>query len=341
MKVYGFLQFRGIEKSGIAGMMSVMDLMSFRDLYGFVTQEKAEEIRRLKATMGAREVSRADAEAELFGGAAATAPSETRSRDIDERSLVLGAAERAATAKDLSSRVYSQEELDRGVALNAALVLEDPSRLSRTLRDVKAASDAAGLGLKVVDWQQAAGLVGQFVTLLRGVLFFAVVIFFAIALVVINNAMVMATLQRVKEIGTMRAIGAQRRFVVVMLLVEIVTVGIAFGLAGAALGGVTVWAIRAFGRDPGGDGPPLLRLLGTLAPAAARDRQRRRVGRHRRRGGDPLRPLPRPHRDARHARRGDVHGGLTDAPHGPRTSPAGTSPATPGGTSSWAAPSPP
>jgi ABC-type lipoprotein release transport system permease subunit len=274
VKVYGFLQFKGIEKSGIAGMMSVMDLMSFRDLYGFVTQEKAAEIARLKVSMGAREVSREDAEAQLFGGGApAPAQVETRARDIDDRSLVLGAAERAATARDLSARVYAQAELDRGVALNAALVLEDPGKLSRTLRDVEAASKAAGLGLKVVDWQKAAGMVGQFVTLLRGVLFFAVVIFFAIALVVINNAMVMATLQRVKEIGTMRAIGAQRRFVVTMLLVEIVAVGVAFGLAGAVLGGLVVAGIRAGGGIPAVtdllyfvfSGPALLPRLGTAS----------------------------------------------------------------------------
>lgn len=251
VKVYGFLQFKGIEKSGIAGMMSVMDLMSFRDLYGYMTEEKAAEIRRLQQAMAAKEVDRESAEAELFG-APSEAPVEARSRAIDERALVLSAGERAAGAEDLSARVYSQGELERGVALNAALILDDarPSAIRRTMADVQAASDAAGLGLKVTDWQAASGLVGQFVTLLRVVLFTAVIIFFAIALVVINNAMVMATLQRVKEIGTMRAIGAQRRFVVVMLLVEIATVGVVFGLAGAALGGVVVAIIRAAGGIP-------------------------------------------------------------------------------------------
>jgi hypothetical protein len=251
VKVYGFLQFRGIERSGIAGMMSVMDLMSFRDLYGYLTREKAEEIRRLKETMAAREVDRENAEAELFGSPA-PAPDAARSAAIDERALVRSAGERAAGDAELGSRVYAQEEIDHGVALNAALILEDsrPRAIRRTMADVRAAIEANGLGLKVVDWQAASGLVGQFVTLLRVVLFTAVVIFFAIALVVINNAMVMATLQRVKEIGTMRAIGAQRRFVVVMLLVEIAAVGIVFGLAGAALGGVVVGAIRAAGGIP-------------------------------------------------------------------------------------------
>jgi ABC-type lipoprotein release transport system permease subunit len=276
VKVYGFLQFKGIEKSGIAGMMSVMDLMSFRDLYGYVTKEKAEEIRRLRASMGAREVRREDAEAELFG-AAPSGPAEARQATIDERALVLGAGARAASAEDLGAHVYSQEELDRGVALNAALILEDPRAIRRTADDVAAAAKAAGLNLKVVDWQAAAGTVGLFLTLLRFVLGFSVVIFFAIALVIINNAMVMATLQRVKEIGTMRAIGAQRRFVIVMLLVEIVTVGVVFGLAGAVLGGGVVAAIRGSGGIPAVtdllyfvfSGPALLPRLGTTSVAAS------------------------------------------------------------------------
>jgi len=124
----------------------------------------------------------------------------------------------------------------------------------------------------VVDWQEAAGLVGQFVTLLRVVLFTAVLIFFAIALVIINNAMVMATLQRVKEIGTMRALGTQRRFVVAMLLVEIAAVGILFGLAGAVLGAGVVGLIRAAGGIPAAtnflyfvfSGPALFPRLGAM-----------------------------------------------------------------------------
>src|SRR6266540_1577049 len=272
VKVYGFLQFKGIERSGIAEIMSVMDLMSFRDLYGYLTREKADEIRRLKARMGAREVRREDAEAELFGAPAAP-PAASRSEAIDERGLVLGAADRAERAADLSSRVYAQEEIDGGVALNAAIILDDPGALRPTMKAIEAASARTGLGLKVVDWQQAAGTVGLFLTLMRGVLLFAVVIFLGIALVVINNAMVMATLQRVKEIGTMRAIGAQRAFVVVMLLVEIGTIGITFGLAGAALGGVVVRAIRAFGGIPATtdmlyfvfSGPSLLPRLGTAS----------------------------------------------------------------------------
>ncbi len=278
VKVYGFIQFKGIEKSGIAGTTSVMDLQSFRDLYGYVTRDKAEEQARMKAAVGARAVSREEAEATLFGGdAAAPLVGETRQANIDERALLAGVAEKRQAAEQLGARVYAQEEIDRGVALNAAILLTDPSRIAEGQREVQAAADAAGLKLKVVDWQTASGFVGQFVTVLRVILYAAVVIFFAIALVIINNAMVMAALQRVQEIGTMRAIGAQRRFVVVMLLVEIATVGLVFGLGGAALGAGVVGLIRAGGGIPAStdllfflfSGPALLPRMGATSVVAS------------------------------------------------------------------------
>jgi ABC-type lipoprotein release transport system permease subunit len=268
VKVYGFVEFRGLEKSALAGIMSLMDLMSWRDLYGFVTTEKAAEISALKERAGARDVSREDAEAQLFGGAAALVDS-ARSERIEEPAIV-GAAQRRAD-DELFSRVYSQEEIDGGVALNAAVILHDPSRAGQTARALRDALAAAKMDMKVVDWQQASGIVGQFISLARIILYTAVLIIFAVALVIINNAMVMATLQRVKEIGTLRAIGAQKRFVLSMLLLETTVVGVAFGLVGALLGAAAVWLIRVRGGIPATNdqlyffysGPSLLPRLGT------------------------------------------------------------------------------
>lgn len=270
LKVYGFVQFKGLEKSGLAGMVSVMDMVSFRDLYGFMTAEKAAEIRRLSQSSGARAVSREDAESELFARAQVASGKATA---IDEGRLL--SPEGPRKKEDLFSRRYGQNEIDGGVAKNAAVILKDPSRIRETLRDIAAISQRDGLQIKTVTWQEASGMVGQFVTLARLVLYTAVLIIFAVALIIINNAMVMATLQRVKEIGTMRAIGAQRRFVVLMLLVESVAVGLAFGAVGAALGAGVVWLIRASGGIPATNdqlyfffsGPSLLPRLGVQSVA--------------------------------------------------------------------------
>ena len=290
VKVYGFVEFRGLEKSALAGIMSLMDILSWRELYGYLTAERAAEIRAIKQSAGARDVARENAEAELFGAPMSTSTAANAARpataaaspqaapaagpiEVPEH---LGAARRKADAT-LFARVYTPAEIDNGVALNAAVTLRDPSRLRQTARDVRAALAAAKMDMKVVDWQQASGMVGQFISLARVVLYTAVFIIFAVALVIINNAMVMATLQRVKEIGTIRAIGAQKRFVLAMLLLETGAVGLAFGAVGALLGAGIVWLVRARGGIPATNdqlyffysGPSLVPHLGAVSLAVS------------------------------------------------------------------------
>jgi ABC-type lipoprotein release transport system permease subunit len=244
VKVYGTFQFKGLEKSPLAGVTGLMDLMSFRDLYGFVTPEQQEEIRQLKEQSGAQAVSRDEAEALLFG-AEAQVVAEGTSSSIDEAEQ-LGARE-GPTAGDGEERTYSQQELESGVVLNAAVMLKDPSKLDQTIEELSAVAKRRGLGLKVVSWQKAAGLIGQFVLMAKIVLHVAVFIIFVVALVIINNSVMMATLQRVREIGTMRAIGAQRGFVLAMVLAETVLLGLLAGAVGIGIGAAVVGALHAKG----------------------------------------------------------------------------------------------
>jgi hypothetical protein len=129
---------------------------------------------------------------------------------------------------------YDPAQLEQGVVLNGAVIVKDPRQIRQTMADIEAAGRKAGLTLKAIDWQKASGLVGQFVTMIRAVLYISVLIIFAVALVIINNALVMATLERMAEIGTLRAVGAQRRFLLGMLLVEALAVGGLFGGIGSA-----------------------------------------------------------------------------------------------------------
>ena len=115
------------------------------------------------------------------------------------------------------ARMYSREEVEGGVVLNAAVLLKDPSKIDQTIQEIEARAKEDGVPLKAVSWQKAAGFLGQLVLFMKVVLSLAVAILFVVVLVIINNAMMMATMQRVREIGTMRAIGAQRSLVLLML----------------------------------------------------------------------------------------------------------------------------
>jgi len=233
VKVYGTFQFKGLEKSGLAGGLSLMDLMTFRDLYGYVTPDKIAETQSLEKAAGVKFITRDKAEADLFGGSASV-EEQGKQKTINEKAEMGGAAK--VKRVDLTSQVYSREEIEKGVVMGAAILLKDPSRLKETIKNLQAISDKQGLGLKVIDWQKAAGNLGQFVFVAKFILYLATAIIFVVALVIINNAVVMATLQRMREIGTMRAIGAQRRFVLAMVLTETVVLGLVFGTVGAALG---------------------------------------------------------------------------------------------------------
>jgi len=248
LRVYGTFSFEGLEDSHLAGGLNLMDMVSFRELYGFSTPEREREMQALKATAGFKDIDRDSAEAELFGAkpseeAAAPAKVVTAS---DAEAILRGLGSKGKREKR-EDQAYDPAQLGQGVVLNAAVIVKDPRQIPQTIQAIEAAGTKAGLPLKAIGWQKASGMVGQFVTLIRAVLYVSVLIIFAVALVIINNALVMATLERIAEIGTLRAIGSQRRFLLGMLLVEALTVGGLFGGLGAALGAGIVAILHAVG----------------------------------------------------------------------------------------------
>lgn len=245
VKVYGTFAFTGLEKSPLAGSTSLMDIVSFRELYGYLTADKEEELKELQRQTAAKAVSRENAEEELFGEGAEVV-AEATAGVIDPEATSVGTGRRLRE-EDLVRRVYSQQEIDQGVVLNAAVMLKDPRALDRTLKELQRVADAEGLNLKIVSWQKASGLLGQIINVFRALLFVAVGVIFFIAMVIINNAMMMATIQRTQMIGTMRAIGAQRALILAMVLVESVVLGLLFGGLGMLGGSGVLSAIAATG----------------------------------------------------------------------------------------------
>ena len=269
LKVWGTFQFRGLEKSALSGNINLMDIVSFRELYGYLSADRKAEIDAIKKEGGVQDIDRSRAEDELFGQASRRVVAEATPGIIDEKERFKGVGA-ALRREELVRRVYDPSEIGRGVVLDAAIILHDPRQLQKTLADIRALSDREHLGLRVVSWREAAGILGQFILLATVVLLMAVAIIFIVAMVIINNSVMMATLQRTPEVGTMRAIGAPRGFILWMVLVETVTLGLIFGGAGAALGAGVIALLHWRGIPAGNEtlyfffsGP---RLFPTLSP---------------------------------------------------------------------------
>lgn len=241
VKVYGTFRFQGLDKSALGGMVNLMDIVSYRDLYGFVTAEQKAEIKALEKRSGLQEIAAENAEDALFGEGADLAD-EASATGFDEFADVDMSKGAAKWNERLADIVYTQAQIDGGVVRNAAVVLKDPKQLQAARIAIERIAAEEKLPIKVLDWKQASGMLGNFVSVIYAVLLVAILGVFGVALLIINNSMVLSTMERTKEIGTIRAIGGSRRFVLWMFLIESIVLGAVFGAIGVGLGaGIVGW----------------------------------------------------------------------------------------------------
>jgi ABC-type lipoprotein release transport system permease subunit len=242
--VWGTYELQGLEKSDLTSASNLLDLVTWRELYGKMSPEQQAELSGIRAEVGVRDITAANAEDALFGEGAAPAGTEVTlpSAGFDEFAGVALGGHAGGPSLTLDPA-----ELHRGLALNAAVLLRDPTQADAVAAKIRALSDQEHLGIQVVGWQEATGLLGQFVGAMRAVLYASIFVIFLVALLIINNTMVSATLERAAEIGTMRAMGAPRAFVVQLFLIETLLLGLAAGAVGAGLGAGFVTALGRVG----------------------------------------------------------------------------------------------
>lgn len=261
VKVWGTFNFKGLETSDMAGATNIMDLITFRQLYGKMSDEQREELSEIREEAGVDEVSAEDAEAALFGGDAeieevVETPEPTE--NADGETAPTGQGESFAVDIDRGGKrqladSYSMDDVRDGLVLNMALILDDPRSVTDVIDVITALNEREDLNIKAVNWQAASGIVGQFIFVIRLVLYVAIFIIFLVALVIINNSMVMATMERIPEIGTMRAIGAQKSTIMILTLMETLVLCIVAGVIGALIGAGLVSWMGAVGIPAGND----------------------------------------------------------------------------------------
>lgn len=244
VKIWGTFRFRSLERSTLAGANHLVDMITFRELYGFPTEAQKEEMKEIDKAAGVREVARENAEDALFGEGATLVEEQTG--DGFDEFAEADLKGRRAEAIAQQRKPYSQRELEEGMALNMAVFLKDPDKLEETKTEL-AGLEAGGTELQAVSWHEASGIVGQFTATIRIVMFVLILAIFLAAMAIIVVSMVMATLARVREIGTMRAIGAQRRFVMNLFIAEPVLLSFMAGTIGAIIGGSIVLALNSAG----------------------------------------------------------------------------------------------
>lgn len=111
--------------------------------------------------------------------------------------------------------------------------------------DKVAGEDWLGQKIDLTIWSDEIAFVVWVTTALDLVSVFVIGVLAIIIIGGIMNAMWMSVRERTKEIGTIRAIGAQKRFVVQLFLVEAVLLGLIASFLGLVIGGTSLAVINA------------------------------------------------------------------------------------------------
>ena len=115
------------------------------------------------------------------------------------------------------------------------------------MRDISAFAKAKNIDVKVSDWQEGAGPVASMASTLKNVFDLVILIIAAVAVIIIMNTLVISISERIAEIGTMRALGAKKRFVRSMITWETIMIAGVFGLGGLGVGAGIIGILNATG----------------------------------------------------------------------------------------------
>ncbi|MEO0815225.1 MAG: hypothetical protein AAFY60_20360, partial [Myxococcota bacterium] len=178
LKVFGVFRFDGLEASELAGTNSLIDLVSLRSLYGADDTETSKELEAIRRDMGLEAVSAESAVDDLFRGAESDVHAELTGAPTD------WSQERETLEISRDARSYDAKELSRGLVLNVAVILEDPKLLTQTLSSIENRISRSNLELVAVGWQEASGMMGQFVAIVRAALATSLLIVFMVAIAV-------------------------------------------------------------------------------------------------------------------------------------------------------------
>lgn len=132
----------------------------------------------------------------------------------------------------------------QGRVTEYAIGVADLTQLERVRTDLQA---ALGPEYEVHTWQELNTFVRDLINRQDIIMAAIAFVLFIIALTVIGNTMLMSVFERVREIGTLLAVGVRRIQVLQLFVLEAALLGLIGGVAGAAVGQTALRVISRIG----------------------------------------------------------------------------------------------
>ena len=225
---------RGIIKYEYLGdywkYFNIIDLESYREAFRYVTGADAE----VRLSSEKQKILASDNLDSMFGDSVVVG-ADTGQKTYNAAAMV--------ARKDSGRKV----EVDSGAYNLVFIKLKNPRNIDGAVERLNKALLAAKAPARAISWKRASGQLGDMATIIRGALHVFVFFIFFVAIIIIMNTLSMAAMERVPEIGMMRAVGAQKSFIGGMFVIETSILSLLFGGAGIVVGFAVILSLDAMG----------------------------------------------------------------------------------------------
>lgn len=162
--------------------------------------------------------------------------------DFDLESMFDEAEDTGAVLEEVKETPVVEEKITEPVvtdstAWNFLLIrLKNGLKTKSTIKKLNSIFKKNGWPVEATDWRHAAGSTALYLYWLRLIFNIGIIVILFAGFIIVANSLVINILDRTKEIGTMRAIGAKKRFISKQCLAESFMMTLTSGVLGILLG---------------------------------------------------------------------------------------------------------
>ncbi len=148
----------------------------------------------------------------------------------------------AGDAIDLGDFKYDAQAAEETKQMNSSVwnfiicKTENGANPKKIIRKINRYLRKSGYEAQAVNWRTAAGSTVTLIYFIRIIFNVGLIIILATGFIVVNNTLIISALDRIKETGTLRAIGANRVFITLQFFAETFILSITAGIIGCILG---------------------------------------------------------------------------------------------------------
>jgi len=225
--VKGVMKYKALNQ--IWGNYCIIDIESFREAHNYVTAadsvvEISEEEEDLLASEDLDQLFASD---NIFSNEGVT----EESFSFEE-------------LQEETSREEKKYDIDAGSYNIAFIKLEEGVSQTEALTDLNNIFKEKNIKVRAISWKAAMGTIGSMAGMIKAALNVFIILIFIVASIVIMNTLSMAAVERITELGMMRAIGARKGFLRKMFVSETAIISFFFGGIGIITGIIVIFLLN-------------------------------------------------------------------------------------------------